>query len=362
MKISVIVINYFCHDLTVRAVTSVLADDPTAQAIVVDNSADLAESLALRENLPEGTECVIAPSNLGFGRACNLAFEHAEGEWILLLNPDAFVLPGCLGRLVDTLNRHPRVGAVSPVAQWDEAGSFLLPPGQMQTPAWEWLLSLGMRFPPLSRFLSKRFRAWALFCLQAKRPVSQRMLSGGHMLLRRQAITSIGELFDPGFFMYYEDTDLCRRLVASGFDLLLDPCARVVHEWRNDPGKNQFSADSRRLYLGKHFPCTWMTDRRRMLMERLWPSRSVYPILDFGLCISPPIFDVPYQQTGQWLLEISPNPLFIPSAYCESHAAPCSIPPDIWGFLGAGRYWARVTMPKGQEMVFAWEVPSQSSL
>ena len=358
--VSVLIVNYFCHALTARAVASVLADDPDAQTIVVDNSDDPDESRALRGNLPDRVECLIAPGNLGFGRACDLALEHARGEWILLLNPDAFVLPGCLARLVGTLHRHPRAGAVSPVAQWDAAGSFLLPPGQMQTPAWEWLLSLGMRLPVLGRLLSKRFRAWALACLRAPRPVSQGMLSGGHILLRRQAVAAIGGLFDPGFFMYYEDTDLCRRLAAAGFDLLLDPCARVVHEWRNEPGKSRFVADSRRRYLDKHFPRTWLTDSRRLRMERFLPQRPAFAITDLGLCPSPPIFNLAFHQTGQWLLEISPCPLFVPAAYRTASVAPHSVPPNIWEFLGEGGYWARVTAPDGQELVFSWEVPDTS--
>ncbi|MEI7868564.1 MAG: glycosyltransferase family 2 protein [Candidatus Methylumidiphilus sp.] len=356
--ISVIVVNYFSHALTARAVRSALADDPSAQIIVVDNSDDATEAEALAKGLPEGVECIIAPVNLGFGRGCNLAMEHAKGEWVFLLNPDAYVLPGCLGRLGDTLRRHPRVGAVAPVTQWDDAGRFILPFGQMPTPAWEWLLSLGTRVPPLGRLLSKRFRAWTLNCLQASKPVSHRMLSGGHILLRRQAVDAIGGLFDPSFFMYYEDTDLCRRLHSAGFGLLLDPCARVVHEWRNDPSKNRFIADSRRRYLDKHFPYTWLKDGRREQMERCWPARSVGPTLDLGVCMSPPTFDLPTGQSGQWLLELSPNPLLIPSAYSVSSNPPCRVPPHIWGLLGAGRYWVRVTAPGGRESLFTWDLPA----
>ncbi len=122
--ISVLIVNYFCYALTIGAVRSVLADDPTAQVIVVDNSNDQPEAANLRNALPGKAELVVAPINLGFGRACNLALERAAGEWILLLNPDAFILPGCLQQLVKTLQHHPKAAAVSPVAQWDEAGDF----------------------------------------------------------------------------------------------------------------------------------------------------------------------------------------------------------------------------------------------
>ena len=224
--ISVLIVNYFCHSLTVRAVLSVLADDPSSQVIVVDNSADSSEAGSLRHALPPGVELVVAPINLGFGCACNQALEHATGEYILLLNPDAFILPGCLKQLLNTMQADLSIGAVSPVAQWDEAGDFLLPPGQMQTPAWEWMLAIGQRFSVFGNWLSKRFRAYAWSCLSATRPVRQRMLSAVHMLLRRSAIENAGGLFDRSFFMYYEDTDLCRRLAKSGFKLVLGPDSR----------------------------------------------------------------------------------------------------------------------------------------
>ena len=228
--------------------------------------------------------------------------------------------------------------------------------GANAKPAWEWMLSLGMRIPPMGRWLSKRFRRWALGCLYASNPVPQRMLSGGHMLLRRQAIEVSGGLFDSSFFMYYEDTDLCRRLHAAGFELLLDPRARVVHEWRNDPGKHRFVLDSRRRYMKKHFSHTWITDHCRMRLEQSWTTRPTNPnLMNLGLCASPPTFELPTDQNGDWLLELSPNPLFIPAAYSKDRAPPF-IPPHIEALLGPGHYWARVTSPNGEEHLFAWEM------
>ena len=136
------------------------------------------------------------------------------------------------------------------------------------------------------------------------------MLSGGHVLLRRQAIEASGGLFDPGFFMYYEDTDLCRRLHTAGFGLLLDPRARVVHEWRNDPSKSRHVPDSRRRFLEKHFSHTWLTDHRRLRLEQFWPAQTIHPnLLNLGMCKLPPPLELPDDQNGDWLLELSPNPL-----------------------------------------------------
>ncbi|MGZ5031234.1 MAG: GNAT family N-acetyltransferase [Methylobacter sp.] len=358
--ISVLIVNYFCHELSVHAVTSVLADDSSAQVIVIDNSNDEAEAENLRKALPDRAELVIAPLNLGFGRACNLAFEQAAGEWILLLNPDAFILPGCLKKLVSTLQHYPKAGAVSPVAQWDEAGTFLLPPGQMQTPAWELMLTIGLRFPVFGRWLSMRFEKYALRCLYAHQALRQNMLSGGHMLLRRSAIDAIGGLFDPIFFMYYEDTDLCRRLSKAGFELMLDPEARAVHQWRNTPSKSEYVTESRRRYMYKHFPSNWLIDKLRQKFEQQFPSK-VNHFHDIGICTTTPTFDLPMYQSGTWLLELSPNPLLIPAAFRRSTIIPNSIPPAVWSLLGPARYWVRVTHPNGQKSCFTWEIPSSVS-
>lgn len=358
--ISVLIVNYFCHELTARAAGSVLADAPSAQVIVVDNSNDQAEAENLRKFLPGKAELVISPINLGFGRACNLAFERAAGEWIMLLNPDAFILPGCLQKLLSALQNHPEAGAASPVVQWDEAGTFLLPPGQMQNPTWEWLLAIGLRFPAFGLWLSMRFRAYALQCLYASQPIRQHMLSGGHMLLRRSVIDAIGGLFDPAFFMYYEDTDLCRRIAKAGFELMLIPEARAVHEWRNDPAKSEHVSGSRLHYLCKHFPSIWLTDKLRQKFEQRFPLK-IGQFHDLGICKSAPTFDLPSDQNGTWLLELSPHPLLIPAAYHSSPVAPDTIPSSIWNLLGPARYWARITAPNGEKSLFTWEIPNPAS-
>jgi hypothetical protein len=288
-----------------------------------------------------------------------LALEQALGEWILLLNPDAYVLPGCLQQLVNTLQSDLKIGAVSPIAQWDDAGNFLLPPGQMQSPAWEWLLTIGLRFPFFGRWLSMRFKNHALRCLYARRPICQNMLSGGHMLLRRSAIDAVNGLFDPSFFMYYEDTDLCRRLTKAGFELMLDPAAKVVHEWRNDTQKSKYVIASRFRYLHKHFPSIGLSDKLRQKFEQRFPQKIIQ-FHDLGISTISPNFDLPTHQKGNWLFELSPNPLLIPAAYHSSSAALNSIPSSIWSLLGPAHYWVRVTHPNGQASNFTWEIPTSA--
>jgi GT2 family glycosyltransferase len=355
--ISVVIVNYFCHKLTARAALSVLEDDPTAQIIIVDNSNNQLEADELKTYLPDKIELIVTTINLGFGRACNLAFEQALGESILLLNPDAYVLPGCLQQLLNTLQSDVTIGAVSPIAQWDEDGLFLLPPAQMQSPCWEWIQALGLRLPFLGRWLSERFKRYALQSLSANKPIPQNMLSGAHMLLRRSAIEAINGLFDPSFFMYYEDTDLSRRLSLAGFMLILDPKAKAVHQWRNDPQKSLYVTESRFRYMHKYFSNIQLIDKLRHKFEQHFTQQTM-PFQDLGVQVNTPTFDLASNQKGTWLFELSPSPLLIPAAYHSSSNAPNNIPLSIWSLLGPAHYWARITPPNGRSSYFTWEIPT----
>mgnify|MGYP002399059690 CR=1 FL=1 len=291
--ITAIIVNYHTSQLTARAVSSVLADQPDAQVVVVDNSESVAEEQALRSLLPAQVECIVPPENIGFGRACNLGYSKARYDWILLLNPDAFVLEGCIAALVTFLQETPRAGAVSPRIYWDEGLAWLAPPILMHTPFTEAGMAFLLRHPWLGERVSRMFCRWAVQCITTGHPVEQHMLSGGHMLLRKSAIEAAGGLFDPSFFMYYEDTDLCRRLRLSGSKLYLVPAGRAVHEWSATAGKTHISAESRSHYFHKHFPRSWLLAWR----TRLEQGRSPVRLLDgvsLGLRQTPLFF--PYRR------------------------------------------------------------------
>jgi GT2 family glycosyltransferase len=353
--VSVLIVNYFCHRLTHRAVQSVLADAPRAEVIVVDNSADAAEAQALAALLPQQVSLVQPGENLGFGRACNLAWAGSSRPWVMLLNPDAAVLPGCLDALANTMQSRPGAGAVAPLVHWDEASGFLLPPQQIRSPLWECWQSLGLRVPALGRLISRRFRAENLRCQQAQGAISQAMLSGGCMMLRRSAVEAVQGLFDPEFFMYYEDADLCRRLTSAGYLLLLQPQARALHEWRNDPAKGRFVADSRRHFIAKHYSgWSWVEQVQRWIEARM-PVRGAFAGLrDLGALHAGSALSLG-EDSGRWTLEISPHPLLVPAALCFGQG-PAQVSPQVLSLLHAGRCFARLTTSDGRQSVYAWEL------
>lgn len=128
--ISAILVNYKTNDQLLGAIASVLSQEASGsiEVIVVDNSPNDDSGNLLEEQLPDNIKYIRNNVNTGFASACNQAFACSSGEFILLLNPDARLLPSALSKLSDSLKEHPDAGAVGPRVYWDKDCRFLMPP------------------------------------------------------------------------------------------------------------------------------------------------------------------------------------------------------------------------------------------
>lgn len=313
MRCLAILVNYRCAQTLMGAVQS-LADDPDCERIhVIDNSVSAEEAEWLRTRLPTKAQLSVSPHNLGFARACNLAYASDDADCILLLNPDARLLPGALKRLKQTLAANPRLAAVGPRVYWDDERRFLLPPTTFPS-AWAYLLErLGPHFPFLENLRTARFRARALREWQTEHPFRVNALSGGHVLLRRTALAAAGGLFDENFFMYWEDSDLMRRLTLAGFELCLEPRAQAIHHYEHSPRKDELIAQGWPIYAAKHFSgWGWRLFDRLSRPLPTPPLGSDLPFLEATAAGDYEIA-VPQAMWQGWLLEYSPAPSFLPS-------------------------------------------------
>jgi len=310
----VILVNYFTATDIHRAVRSVLDQGLPCEIIVVDNSADEKEGQTLKAGLPDSVQVLINTTNTGFARACNQAYAQSTGEAILLLNPDAYLLPGALKALCTALGTDPHLGAVGPKVFWDAGQQFMLPPSTFPSRAdfcWGGL-------SPYSRLLrgwrTRHFRAWAWRYWRSARPIPVAALSGGHVLLRRSALEAAGGLFDERFFMYWEDSDLMQRLRHAGYRLHMIPAARAVHEYTHSPHKGRMLGEGWSHYFEKHLQQSpWVR-----LVQRLQPAKVPSVSAHWSLADADPetgdlCLPVPAAWRGGWLLELSPNPDFVPA-------------------------------------------------
>lgn len=310
MKCCAVLVNYHGAADTAAAAQSALADFPSLDVIVIDNSVDAAEFAKLKQLLPIAARLIAAPQNLGFGRACNLAFNESTADFVFLINPDVRIMPGCTLALLEAIENDQRLAAVAPLQFLDDACRWRLPPAWFPTALRAWATDTALRERSSARRLSRALRAEALRYWTAQQLVTQRALSGGAVVVRRAAIPAGEPLFDSRFFMYFEDSDLCQRLKKNGRHLAMVPSARVVHRWRNQPHKAVMMAEAAALYFDKHAGSTnpW---RQKAIAAMKQPL--LVPLLKSPHLFPPIGLDIPLAWQGGWVLELSPSPLISPS-------------------------------------------------
>lgn len=339
-----ILVNYHCAQLIVDAVKSI-ADDAECDWIhVVDNSESEVEAEWLRKNLPHKAKLLVSLQNIGFGRACNLALDGVQPESVLLLNPDARLLPGALARLKLTLGEFDKVGAVGPRVFWDNAQKFMLPPSTYPSRVGFCLNLLGQRWTWLAAIKAKKFRRKSLHYWTTSQPVSVCALSGGHVLLRHDALVSVGGLFDPQFFMYWEDTDLMRRMSDGGWGLLMEPRAKAVHWYEHTAHKDQLIEQGWPAFSDKHFSgWFWHKLTRFVQASRKAAVTDSFTFLassnDAGFEIK-----VPQALQAAWLLEVSPSRDFIPSIGLLGTGPLAFLPINLAERFKDRDYYLRVSM------------------
>ena len=207
-----------------------------------------------------GVELVRTGGNLGYGRAANLGVPRAPGDWVVVANPDLRWEPGALDTLLDAVGRWPRAGALGP--------AILSVDGTLYPSA--------RALPSLGRGIGHALLGWwwpsnpwtAAYRRERGAPKEGEAgwLSGSCLLLRREAFDAVGG-FDPAYFMYFEDLDLCERIGRAGWQNVYVPAAVVTHE-----GGASTSRDPRAM-ADAHHASAWRYLSRRYRGVRWAPVR-----------------------------------------------------------------------------------------
>ena len=222
-RVSAVIVSFEAREELLRCLQALERHAGLAwEAIVVDNASSDGSAEAARAAFP-AVQVVDAGANLGFARASNLGLARARAPFVLLLNPDAELQPGCLPALASLLEARPELALVGPRTL-----------GGDRTPQ----VSFGEGLTPWLELRQRRLVAG----LRARRPLALRLaaaaarqecepgwISAACALARRSALEAVGG-FDEGFFLYEEDVDLCLRLRLAGWRLLFTPEAEVVHQ------------------------------------------------------------------------------------------------------------------------------------
>lgn len=197
--------------------------DVPVEAVVVDNASSDGTAEAVALQFP-AVKVVRRIRDTGYGRAGNAGLSVADGRFILLLDPCVSLQAGCVGKLADFLLVRPDAGAVGP--------RLLGPEGRLEADARRGFPTPGSRVSSalgLSRLFARsaRFNRHNMGHL---RPTEVHEIDAGSLaclMVRRAAVDRVG-FFDPDYFRYGEDLDLCYRLKMGGWKVFYLPDAVAI--------------------------------------------------------------------------------------------------------------------------------------
>lgn len=282
--LSIVVVSYNTREMTLDCLRSVIDQtrETPYEVIVVDNASPDGSAAAIAAAFPDAAfpniRLMAETTNHGFAGGNNLAVAAARGEYVLLLNPDTVVLDGAIDRLMGFARETPRAKI------W--GGRTLYGDGSLNRTCCFQRMTLWNVFCRATgiaaalgnhRLVSEAYGGWGM---DTVRPVD--IVTGCFFLIPRRLWTDLGG-FDPGYFMYGEEADLCLRAAREhGADPHFTPHAVIVHHGgasepvRSDKMVRLFKAKMR--LIDRHFP-PWQKPVGRFLFRMIaWSRATALPL------------------------------------------------------------------------------------
>jgi hypothetical protein len=216
-EVSVIIASYNTRDLTLSCIDSLLRglDAPSSEIIIVDNNSADDSVDSIRSKFP-GVIVLKNPSNLGFAVANNQGARVARSQHLLFLNSDTQIVPGAIGKMVNYLEKHPKVAVLGPrLLNSDKSvqPSCFHTPGIINTIRGYWLGKNDLV---------------EIFAPRENKPCLVNAVVGAAMMLPKPAFQKLGG-FDEKYFFFFEDLDLCLRARHLGLKVAYLPSAKIIH-------------------------------------------------------------------------------------------------------------------------------------
>lgn len=217
-RISVIVVSYNTRELLEKCLATLGEAD---EVIVVDNASSDGSPVMVRDRFPAVT-LIENRANKGFGAANNQGLDAMSGEYALLLNSDAEARPGAITQLRETLSESPDIVACGGLLESDDGEAQNSCAGKLTLWALICEQTLLEKALPTSRIFSPYWKTATILATNPSGAVDVEQVMGACLAMRPL------ERFDERFFLYCEDTELCRRLRKHG-RIVYVPRARFGH-------------------------------------------------------------------------------------------------------------------------------------
>lgn len=240
-------------------------DNTWFEVFVVDNNSSDGTALMIKQEFPQ-VKMIANQENLGFAKACNQGIKQAQGDFILLLNPDMKVFPDALGKMVEWMkqNKQAWVAGCHLVDEQDNTVKHA-----RRFPAiWD-QLAIVLKLPHLlpgilNKYLRKDF--------DYSKFVGVDSIRGGFFMTRSEVIKKIGML-DERYFLWFEEVDYCKRVKQAGGEVWYTPDAKCIDYVGQSfkqlsQGKAQKYFRSSQLKYFKKWQPVW----QYWLLKLAWPA------------------------------------------------------------------------------------------
>lgn len=245
MKLTTVICNYNTRDVLARALDSLVATsgDLAHEIIVVDNASHDGSAAMVRERFPAVT--LIEPGrNTWYSGGNNLGMRAAQGDYVLILNPDTVIQPGTLQTLIAYLDARPAVGAVTARMTFADGTVQRICSRFADYP--DFMLSYTVMGTLRRQRRERLHRAMWYDGWDRDTTRAVEVAPGSCLMLRRDLIAR-GVLFDERLKLFFTDDDLCRQVLRAGASVHYVAEATIIHD--EHASLDQVPALTRRVYF-----------------------------------------------------------------------------------------------------------------
>src|SRR3989344_7673418 len=226
--LSIIIVNYKVKKQLIECIDSIYRYPPNQnyEIIVIDNDEKKTIGKNLNEKFPQ-VKYIESSGNLGYGGGCNLGAKYSKGNVLFFLNPDTKVFDSTLNNLFNFINKNKKVGIISPLLVHSNMEPFSLQGLRKLTPLRAiFSLSFINKFFP-NNPISKNYwlKDWDKKAIQ-----EVAVVPGTAFMIYKNLFKKV-EGFDKNFFLYFEEFDFCNRIKELGYQIYIEPRAKLYHEW-----------------------------------------------------------------------------------------------------------------------------------
>ncbi len=331
--ISIIVVNFFTGEKILNLIKKL--NKQSFDIIIIDNG----DSIDLSSKLPNQSNIIYhkMPYNSGFAKACNFAVDKfINSDKIFFLNPDTDISVEEIIRLSEKIS-DKRVSAISPKVYFDSEKEYIVTPASEKTPFKFFLYKISMNnslfYSIFSYIIHRRNYNYYLH----NQLFFTNTLSGGHFMINRATFKRYK--FDERFFLYFEDTDLFRRMYTNGEKLAYDNSASIIHTSSYSNHKAQMIENSKNIYYEKHF---------KKFINFLKYINSINNNIEakfkFLGKYSENMVVARFDTEKNIFLEISPDSTFVTSLLYKSRVTELVIKNEVAKFFLDRKFYFRVTL------------------